>query len=85
MDPTYELPDEELPEEMQTLDGLEDTDNWPDTGEFVRIVDSDGDIREGSVYDRPEDDIMTVKQEGANLIEPKIINTDNVNLIVEIL
>jgi hypothetical protein len=87
MDDTYDLPQEEMPDAMQTVDGLEDTANWPDTGDFVTYVADDGDIVAATVFDRPDDDTLVIESdEGRSQYQdPAVITEDNINRIVELL
>jgi len=82
IDETYDLPPEETPEAMQLIDGFEDSDNWPESGESVLFVDDRGDIVEKEIkYSTAEGSGVTGGLFGGGVA----IDEDNVNRIVEVL
>ncbi len=87
MDPTYDVPEMDMPEEMQTIESLQDTSNWPDTDDGVVMVDDQGDIVDATVVDAPEQDVMFLDtNEGKGKYrEPIRITEDSINRIVEVL
>jgi hypothetical protein len=83
MDDDYDLPEDEYPEEMQLLDGFEDTDNWPEKGDSVLYVDDNGDVVENTIHSRHKDDILTINPPRIGLMTT--LDRDSVNRIVEVL
>jgi len=87
MDPTYDVPEQDMPEEMQTIESLQDTSNWPDTDDPVVMVDDQGDVVDATVVDAPEQDVMFLdtNQGKGKFREPIRITEDSINRIVEVL
>jgi hypothetical protein len=83
MDDAYDLPPDETPEAMQMIEGFEDTDNWPETGDAITFVGKRGTISEGKIYDVPREGVLKIERGTGGFTAT--INENDINRIVEVL
>jgi len=79
IDPSYDVPSDEVPEELEMIDGFEDKENWPEAGEFVAVVDLEGDIVTAMVEEKTDEGLRIPDLRTPNLL------AGNLNRVVEVL
>jgi len=61
------------------IDGFEDKENWPEAGEFVAVVDLEGDIVTAMVEEKTDEGLRIPDLRTPNLL------AGNLNRVVEVL